>query len=96
MGKPAATKAAKPKAGSSSNTATASACGQQEELKPKERDEAKKEIKLLAQFHHPNIVRYRDSFLEQGVLNIVMDYAEGGDLANLLKEQHGESAWLSQ
>ena len=26
-------------------------------LKQKERDEAKKEIKLLASFHHPNIVR---------------------------------------
>ena len=50
-------------------------------LKPKERDEAKKEIKLLASFHHPNIVRYRDSFLETGVLHIVMDFAEGGDLA---------------
>ena len=40
-------------------------------LKQKERDEAKKEIKLLAGFAHPNIVKYRDSFLEQGVLNIV-------------------------
>ena len=56
-------------------------------LKPKERDEAKKEIKLLASFHHPNIVRYRDSFLETGVLHIVMDFAEGGDLSNMLKEQ---------
>ena len=56
-------------------------------LKPKERDEAKKEIKLLASFHHPNIVHYRDSFLENGHLHIVMDYADGGDLANLLKEQ---------
>ena len=56
-------------------------------LKPKERDEAKKEIKLLASFHHPNIVRYRDSFLESGILHIVMDFAEGGDLSNLLKEQ---------
>ena len=56
-------------------------------LKPKERDEAKKEIKLLASFHHPNIVRYRDSFLEAGILNIVMDFAEGGDLHGLLKAQ---------
>ena len=56
-------------------------------LKPKERDEAKKEIKLLASFHHPNIVRYRDSFLEHGQLHIVMDFAEGGDLANMLKQQ---------
>ena len=56
-------------------------------MKQKERDEAKKEIKLLASFHHPNIVRYRDSFLEAGQLHIVMDFAEGGDLSNLLKEQ---------
>ena len=59
-------------------------------LKPKERDEAKKEIKLLASFHHPNIVRYRDSFVEAGTLNIVMDYAEGGDLHNLIKERRGQ------
>jgi len=55
-------------------------------LGQKERDEAKKEIKLLASFNHPNIVRYRDSFLEMGKLHIVMDYAEGGDLHNLLKD----------
>jgi NIMA (never in mitosis gene a)-related kinase 1/4/5 len=57
-------------------------------MKQKEREEAKKEIKLLASFAHPNIVRYRDSFLDAGLLNIVMDYAEGGDLHNLLKEQN--------
>ena len=56
-------------------------------MKQKEKDEAKKEIKLLASFHHPNIVRYRDSFVEGGLLHIVMDFAEGGDLNNLLKEQ---------
>ena len=32
-------------------------------------------------------MRYRDSFLESGTLHIVMDFAEGGDHANLLKEQ---------
>ena len=56
-------------------------------LDAKQRDEAKKEIKLLASFKHPNIVRYRDSFVEAGALHIVMDYAEGGDLHRLLKEQ---------
>ena len=59
-------------------------------MKPKERDEAKKEIKLLASFTHPNIVRYRDSFLEAGILNIVMDFADGGDLNNLIKEQNSK------
>ena len=56
-------------------------------LKPKDREETKKEVKLLAAFNHPNIVRYRDSFLESGHLHIVMDFCDGGDLANLLKEQ---------
>ena len=55
----------------------------------KEQEEAKKEIKLLATFNHPNIVQYHDSFIEQGRLCIVMDFAEGGDLAKLLKEQNG-------
>ena len=58
-------------------------------MKPKERDEAKKEIKLLAGFQHPNIVRYRDSFIETGVLHIVMDFCEGGELHQLLKERRG-------
>ena len=59
-------------------------------LDAKQRDEAKKEIKLLASFKHPNIVRYRDSFVEAGALHIVMDYAEGGDLHNLLKSQNAK------
>ena len=54
-------------------------------LSAREREEAKKEIKLLASFNHPNIVRYRDSFLERNQLHIVMDYAEGGDLHGLLQ-----------
>lgn len=58
-------------------------------MKPKEHDEAKKEIKLLAAFNHPNIVRYRDSFIESGALHIVMDFCEGGELHVLLKERKG-------
>ncbi|KAJ1634819.1 NIMA-related kinase 1, partial [Pavlovales sp. CCMP2436] len=46
----------------------------------KERDDAKKEVKLLGSFKHPNIVRYRESFIDQGMLCIVMDYADGGTL----------------
>ena len=58
-------------------------------LDAKQRDEAKKEIKLLASFKHPNIVRYRDSFIEGGALHIVMDFCEGGELHALLKERRG-------
>ena len=35
-------------------------------------------------------MRYRDSFVEAGTLHIVMDYAEGGDLHNLIKERRGQ------
>jgi NIMA (never in mitosis gene a)-related kinase len=44
----------------------------------KERDEARKEVLVLAQMVHPNIVSYRGSFEEHGNLYIVMDYCEGG------------------
>lgn len=58
-------------------------------LNPRAREEAKKEIKLLASFSHPNIVRYCDSFVNSGKLCIVMEYAEGGDLHGFLKARSG-------
>lgn len=44
----------------------------------KEKEEARKEVKVLAQMRHPNIVSYCESFEEEGNLYIVMDYCEGG------------------
>eukprot|EP00929_Paragymnodinium_shiwhaense_P069446 TRINITY_DN35015_c0_g1_i1.p1 TRINITY_DN35015_c0_g1~~TRINITY_DN35015_c0_g1_i1.p1 ORF type:complete len:498 (+),score=92.25 TRINITY_DN35015_c0_g1_i1:144-1637(+) len=38
------------------------------------------EVSMLAALKHPYIVRFRESFLEQRSVVIVMDYAEGGDL----------------
>mmetsp|Transcript_43743 Transcript_43743/g.70910 ORF Transcript_43743/g.70910 Transcript_43743/m.70910 type:complete len:666 (+) Transcript_43743:124-2121(+) len=46
----------------------------------KEMEDAVKEGKLLAELRHPYIVRYRESFTENGWLVIMMDYCEGGDL----------------
>lgn len=42
---------------------------------------AKKEARLLAHLRHPNIVRYRTSFLDWGWFCIVMDYCDGGSLS---------------
>jgi len=58
-------------------------------LKPREREEAMQEVRFLAGFNHPNIIQYRDSFVEVGTLHIVMDFADGGDLAGLLKAADG-------
>ena len=53
----------------------------------KERDATKMEVDLLRRLHHPNIVRYIDSFLtrDRDKLCIVMEYCDGGDLAAQIK-----------
>lgn len=55
----------------------------------KEREEARKEVSVLAQMKHPNIVSYIDSFEESGNLCIVMDYCDGGDLYNKIHSTRG-------
>lgn len=53
----------------------------------KERDATKMEVDLLRRLHHPNIVRYIDSFLSKNSesLCICMEYCDGGDLASQVK-----------
>ena len=49
---------------------------------------AEREAKLLSTLKHPNIVAYTESFRSNdGFLNIVMAYCEGGDLYTKLKER---------
>ncbi|KAG1670063.1 Serine/threonine-protein kinase Nek1 [Nymphon striatum] len=55
----------------------------------KECDEARKEVEVLSQMHHPNIVCYRESFEAAGYLYIVMDYCDGGDLYTRINAQKG-------
>ncbi|XP_010187448.1 PREDICTED: serine/threonine-protein kinase Nek1-like, partial [Mesitornis unicolor] len=55
----------------------------------KEREEARREVAVLANMKHPNIVLYRESFEENGFLYIVMDYCEGGDLFKKINAQKG-------
>mmetsp|Transcript_18057 Transcript_18057/g.38584 ORF Transcript_18057/g.38584 Transcript_18057/m.38584 type:complete len:640 (+) Transcript_18057:144-2063(+) len=52
----------------------------------KDLDSAKSEGRMLAEFKHPYIVRYRDSFLDNGWFCILMDYCEGGDLTKRIEE----------
>ncbi|XP_042564843.1 serine/threonine-protein kinase Nek1 isoform X2 [Clupea harengus] len=55
----------------------------------KERQESRKEVAVLANMSHPNIVQYKESFEESGCLYIVMDYCEGGDLFKKINSQRG-------
>ncbi|XP_068134909.1 serine/threonine-protein kinase Nek1 isoform X2 [Hyperolius riggenbachi] len=55
----------------------------------KEREESRREVAVLANMKHPNIVQYKESFEESGCLYIVMDYCEGGDLYQRINAQKG-------
>ncbi|KAJ8606278.1 hypothetical protein CTAYLR_010324 [Chrysophaeum taylorii] len=54
----------------------------------KEREACRMEVALLKRLNHPNIVGYRDSFLAKNKesLCIVMQFADGGDLAAQIKQ----------
>jgi NIMA (never in mitosis gene a)-related kinase 1/4/5 len=45
---------------------------------------------LLKQLGHPNIVAYKDSYSDNGNINIVMSYCEGGDMYNKIKDAEGK------
>lgn len=53
------------------------ACG---DLAPDETVDAMHEAKLLSKLHHPNIVKFYDSFLDGEFFCIITEYCEGGDL----------------
>ena len=54
-------------------------------LAPKERDATMNEVRVLKQMSsHPHIISYKDSYYHGETLNIVMEYAAGGDLASLI------------
>lgn len=58
-------------------------------MSDKEREESRREVAVLANMKHPNIVQYKESFEENGSLYIVMDYCEGGDLFKRINAQKG-------
>lgn len=48
------------------------------DLTAKNRQMSLNEVAVLAQLEHPNIIAYYDSFEDDGVLMIEMEYAEKG------------------
>eukprot|EP00947_MAST-08B_sp_MAST-8B-sp1_P002880 g2880.t1 len=55
----------------------------------KERANYKTEIRLLSRLDHPAIIRYVDNFIEDDVLSIVLEYADGGSLRKAISGADG-------
>ena len=67
------------------------------ELSPKERQDCLKEAKILEALSHPNIIKFREIYqTKQQKLHIVMEYADGGTLAALVKETARTKSLLSE
>jgi len=55
----------------------------------KQRKDTINEVKVLSSLKHPYIISYRESYIENRSLVIIMDYAEGGDLhARVQRTRH--------
>ena len=61
-----------------------------------ERADCFKEAQVLRSLKHPNIVRYVDSFAENEKFHIVMEFVDGGDLAQLIQRQKRTRKYLSE
>lgn len=57
-------------------------------MSSKEKDNALNEVRILASVQHANIIGYKESFYddESKTLNIIMDYADDGDLDGRIKK----------
>ena len=60
-------------------------------MTPQEKREAYHEAKVMSAFDHPNIIKFKEVYTTtNGKLNIVMNYADGGDLQSKVKAQRSK------
>lgn len=60
-------------------------------MSEEERRDTLIEAKILERLNHPNIIRFNEVYkTKKGKLCIVMEYADGGDLAQKISEKKGK------
>ncbi len=56
-------------------------------LSKKQRDMIGREIEIMAMLKHPNVVRYKRAYVtKETEINIIMEYADLGDLGHVITE----------
>lgn len=68
-------------------------------MSDKEQKEAFLEAKILEKLNHPNIIKFIEVFRSSkptSTLNIVMDFAKGGDLQKLIKTQRQKKQYFKE
>lgn len=62
----------------------------------KQRDKCMKEVKLLEKLQHESIIRYIESFIEQNEMFIVVEWAEKGDLKQLIRTTQTRQSFIEE
>ena len=67
-------------------------------LSSKERINSLNEIRFLSSISHQNIISYKESFYEEktGFLNLVLEYANDGDLHSKIFQQKNKKEYLKE
>ena len=67
-----------------------------EQLNSADRQSILTEIKVLSMLHHPNVIEYYENFLQDKAMMIVMEFAAGGTLFDLLEMRRKEGKYLEE
>ena len=68
-------------------------------IEKKELDETKKEIRILKQLDHPNIIHFKEAFIckqPKLTLNIITEFANGGDLSQKIENQKKQRKYFKE
>jgi NIMA (never in mitosis gene a)-related kinase len=65
-------------------------------LKPKEKENALNEIRILASINSPYVISYKEAFFDEDQLCLVMEYADDGDLYQKIVAQSKLGTYLNE
>ena len=69
-----------------------------DKLKKKEQENSVNEVRILASVNHPNVIGYKEAFWDDknSTLNIVMEYADDGDLQTKIQKMKREGGFFNE